>query len=157
MWELFNTMHLHPLTLQTVVLLSENNLRSIKTSLWDTPQGLRVLHSVDTVINLLWAIPLAVAWELVRLHLHNRRQPPYSGPSKPVSGDGKPHSTNFSDRSIILQTAVTESPVLNRTWYHVRCRLHLNETQGDVQVNIKFVCIITPQTLNTLVWRSTSV
>ena len=52
------------------------------------------------------AIPLAVAWELVRLHLHNRRQPPYSKPSKPVSGDGKPHSTNFSDRSIVMQTAV---------------------------------------------------
>ena len=57
------------------------------------------------------AIPLAVAWELVRLHLHNRRQPPYSKPSKPVSGDGKPHSTNFSDRSIIMQTAVNIPPL----------------------------------------------
>ena len=47
-----------------------------------------------------------MAWELVRLHLHNRRQPPHSKPSKPVSGDGKPHSTNFSDQSIIMQTAV---------------------------------------------------
>ena len=55
------------------------------------------------------AIPLTVAWELVRLHLHNRRQPPYSKPWKPVSGDGKSHSTNFCDRSIIMQTAVTES------------------------------------------------
>ena len=52
------------------------------------------------------AIPLAVAWELVRLHLHIHRQSPYSKPSKPVSGDGKPHSTDFSDRSIIMQTAV---------------------------------------------------
>ena len=49
-------MRLHPLTLQTVVLLSENNLRSIKASLWDTPQGLRVLHSVDTVINLFYSL-----------------------------------------------------------------------------------------------------
>ena len=54
------------------------------------------------------AIPLTVAWELVRLYLHNR-QPPYSKPWKPVSGDGKSHSTNFCDRSIIMQTAVTES------------------------------------------------
>ena len=45
------------------------------------------------------AIPLTVAWELVG-------QPPYSKPSKPVSGDGKSHSTNFRDRSIIMQTAV---------------------------------------------------
>ena len=36
------------------------------------------------------AIPLTVAWELVRLYLHNR-QPPYSKPWKPVSGDGKSH------------------------------------------------------------------
>ena len=52
------------------------------------------------------AIPLTVAWELVRLYLHNRRQPPYWKPWKPVSGDGKSHSTNFCDRSIIMQTAV---------------------------------------------------
>ena len=51
------------------------------------------------------AIPLTVAWELVRLYLHNR-QPPYSKPWKLVSGDGKSHSTNFCDRSIIMQTAV---------------------------------------------------
>ena len=55
------------------------------------------------------ATALTVAWELVRLHLHNRRQPPYSKPSKPVSGDGKSHSTNFCDRSIIMQTAVTNT------------------------------------------------
>ena len=54
------------------------------------------------------AIPLTVAWELVRLHLHNRRRPPpYTKPSKPASGDGKSHSTNFCDRSIIMQTAVS--------------------------------------------------
>ena len=32
---------------------------------------------------------------------------PHSKPSKPISGDGKSHSTNFCDRSIIMQTAVT--------------------------------------------------
>ena len=54
------------------------------------------------------AIPLVtVAWELVRLYLHNRRLPPYSKPSKPGSGDGKSHSTDFCDRSIIMQTAVS--------------------------------------------------
>ena len=52
------------------------------------------------------AIPLTDAWELVRLHLQNHRQPPYSKPWKPVSGDGRSHSTNFCDRSIIMQTAV---------------------------------------------------
>ena len=57
-----------------------------------------------SILNM--AIPLTVAWELVRLHLRNRRHPPYSKPWKPVSGDGKSHSTNFCDRSIIMQTAV---------------------------------------------------
>ena len=60
------------------------------------------------------AIPLTVnAWELVRLHLHNCRQPPYSKPSKPISGDGKSHSTNFCDRSIIMQTAVWHTSTFN--------------------------------------------
>ena len=57
-----------------------------------------------SILNM--AIPLTVAWELVRLHLHNRRQPPYLKPSKPIGGDGKSHSTNFCDRSIIMRTAV---------------------------------------------------
>ena len=52
------------------------------------------------------AIPFIVVWKLVRLHLHNRRQPPLSKPWKPVSGDGKSHLTHFCNRSIItMQTA----------------------------------------------------
>ena len=34
----------------------KDNLQSVKNSLWDTPQGLRVVRSVDTVINLLYSL-----------------------------------------------------------------------------------------------------
>ena len=83
----------------------KDNLQPVKNNLWGTPQSSRVVYSVDTVINLLYSLEFT-AWELVRLHLHNRRWSPYSKPSKPVSGDGKSHCTNFCNRSIIMQTAV---------------------------------------------------
>ena len=63
------------------------------------------------------AIPLTVAWELVRLHLQSSSAP-YSKPWKPVSGDGKSHSTNFCDRSIIMQTAVVVFQVQGYTQLH---------------------------------------
>ena len=111
MWQLFSAIiiYLHPIVLQNMALLSEEQL--VRCAI--RSEGIsRHRHKPRLPVSILsMAIPLTVAWELVRLHLvnhlRNRRHPPYSKPWKPVSGDGKSHSTNFCNRSIIMQTAVT--------------------------------------------------
>ena len=108
MWQLFSAMYLHPIVLQNMALPSEEQLVRCATRSASVSSLGRHRHKPRLPVSILnMAIPLTVAWELVRLHLHNRRQPPYSKPWKPVSGDGKSHSTNFCNRSIIMQTAVT--------------------------------------------------
>ena len=112
MWELFSTMHLHPIALQNMVSLSERKSTASEEQLvrYTTESESSLLsrygYKPPLLVSILnMAIP-TVAWELVRFNFHNRRQPPYSKPPKPVSGDGKSHPTNFRDRSIIMQTAV---------------------------------------------------
>ena len=39
----------------------KDNLQSVKNNLWGTPQGLRVVHLVDTVINLLYSL-VCIYW-----------------------------------------------------------------------------------------------
>ena len=80
MWELFSTMHLHPIALQNMVSLSERKSTASEEQLVRyTTRSLLSRHrykpaSLVSIPNI--AIPLTIAWELVRLHLHNRRQPP---------------------------------------------------------------------------------
>ena len=92
----------------------EGNLQSVRDNLWATPQGLRVVHLVDTVINLVYSLVYighgysAYCCVGAGSSLFTQSSSaPYSKPWKPVSGDGKSHSTNFCDRSIIMQTAVS--------------------------------------------------
>ena len=133
MWQLFSAIYLHPIVLQNMALLSEEQLVRCATRSESVSSLSRHRHKPRLPVSILsMAIPLTVAWELVRFHLHNHHQPPYSKPSKPASGDGKSHCTNFCDRSIIMQTAVRvvlphsqdylELLILRILVSHVKCR-----------------------------------